>query len=241
MLVSEKVTCISAYSFRGCSRPRFGSYSGIESSFTSLSTRKSLSLVKDKTKFSGSTCRFSVTKKYKYFPGICEAARGKAATPPIPGLSFQRNSMFLYSLLKSAANAVLKLMSAVIAIAHVLFASIKSLSVNIMLLEYSFGKLKYDSTTLPISGFLGSSPISDSRPPVSLAILNFFNNHFSVWISPTATLRTKISIDVPVDRIPEINLRLDAGMINCPTWAAQEGLSLSFLLISCSHGLRPES
>ena len=64
--------------------------------------------------------------------------------------------MFLYSLLKSAANAVLKLMSAVIAIAHVPFASMKSLFVSIMLLEYSFGKLKYDSTTLPISGFLGS-------------------------------------------------------------------------------------
>ena len=42
--------------------------------------------------------------------------------------------MFLYSLLKSAANAVLKLMSAVIATAHVLFVSIKSLSVSIMLL-----------------------------------------------------------------------------------------------------------
>ena len=63
--------------------------------------------------------------------------------------------MFLYSLLKSSANAVLKLMSAVIAIAHVLFVSMKSLSVSIMLLEYSFGKLKYGSTTLPMSGFLG--------------------------------------------------------------------------------------
>ena len=39
-------------------------------------------------------------------------------------------------------------MSGVIAIAHVLFVSMKSLSVNMMLLEYSFGKLKYDSTTL---------------------------------------------------------------------------------------------
>ena len=47
--------------------------------------------------------------------------------------------MFLSSLLKSAANAVLKLMSAVIAIAHVLLVSIKSLSVSIMLLDYSFG------------------------------------------------------------------------------------------------------
>ena len=78
--------------------------------------------------------------------------------------------MFLYSLLKPAANAVLKLMSAVMAISHVLFVSIKSLSVNFMLLEYSFGKLKYDSTTLPMTGFLGSSPVSASRSPVSLAI-----------------------------------------------------------------------
>ena len=46
-----------------------------------------------------------------------------------------------------------------IAIAHVLFVSIKSLSVNIMLLEYSFGKLKHDSTDLPMSVFLGSSPV----------------------------------------------------------------------------------
>ena len=43
--------------------------------------------------------------------------------------------MFLYSLLKSADNAVLKLMSAVNAIAHVLSVSMKSLSVSIMLLE----------------------------------------------------------------------------------------------------------
>ena len=86
--------------------------------------------------------------------------------------------MFLYSLLKSAANAVLKLMSAVIAIAPVLSVSMKSLSVSIMLLEYSFGKLKYDSTTLPMSGFFGSSPVSASKSPVSLAILNFLLINF---------------------------------------------------------------
>ena len=188
--MSEKILCISAYNSRGCSRPRFGSYTGSESSFTSLSTRKSLNLVKDKTRFSGSTCRFSValvTKKHKYFPGIFDAAGGKADMPPTPRFCFQRDSMFLYSLLKSAANAVLKLMSAVIAIAHVLFVSMKSLSVNIMLLEHSFGKLKYDSTTLPISGFLGSSSFSASRSPVSLAILNFFINKISVWLNPTPT------------------------------------------------------
>ena len=162
---------MSAYSSRGCSHPLFGSYTGSESTFTSLYARKYLNLVKDKTKCSGSTCRFSVarvTKKHRYFPGICDAAGGKAATPHIPGLCFQKKSMFLYSLLKSAAYAVLKLMSAVIAIAHVLFVSKKSLSVSVMLTEYSFGKLKYGSTTLPISGFLGSSPVSASKSPLSL-------------------------------------------------------------------------
>ena len=119
----------------GCSRPLFGSYTGSESSFTSLSKRKSLNLVKDKTKFSGSKCLFSI--------------------------------------------------------------AMKSLSVSIMLLELSFVKLKYDSTTLPMSGFYGSSPISASKSHVSLAIINFFINKFSVWVSPTPTPRTKISIDAP--------------------------------------------
>ena len=73
-------------------------------------------------------------------------------------------------------------MSAVIAIAQVLFVSIKSLSVIILLPEYSFGKLKYDSTTLPLSGFLGSSLDFASRSPVSLAIYTFFISNFSVWV-----------------------------------------------------------
>ena len=90
--------------------------------------------------------------------------------------------MFLSSLLKSAANALLKFKSAVIAIAHILFVSKKSLTVSLMLLEYSLGKLKYDYTTLPMSGFLGPSSSSASRSPVSLAILNFFVNNFSVWV-----------------------------------------------------------
>ena len=146
--------------------------------------------------------------------------------PPTPGLCFQKNSMFLYSPLKSAANAVLKL-SAVIAIAHVLFVSMKSLSVSIMLIEYSFGKLKYDSTTLPKSGFLGSSPVSASK---SLALLNYFIIKFSVWVSPTPTTGTKISIDVPVDRIPGIKSGLEAGMSSRPSWAAQEGSSRSVFM-----------
>ena len=135
----------------------------------------------------------------------------------------------MYSLLKSAASAVLKLMSAVIAIAHVLFVSMKSLSVSIMLQECSFGKLKYDSTTLPMSGFLGSSPVSASKSPVSLAILNFFYQVFSVGKS-YPTPRTKISIDVPVDRIPGIKSRLEAGFSSRPSWAAQEGSSRSVLM-----------
>ena len=138
--------------------------------------------------------------------------------------------MFLYSLLRSAANAVLKLMSAVIAIAHVLFVSIKSLSVNIMLLEYSFGKLKYDSTTLPISVFLRSLPVSASNSTVSLAICIFSINYVSVWVSRTPTPRTKISINVPVDHLLDIKSRLKAGMSNCPSWAAQEGSSFSIFM-----------
>ena len=43
--------------------------------------------------------------------------------------------MFLYPLLKSAANAVIKLMSAVSAIEHVLFVSMKSLSVVLFYLN----------------------------------------------------------------------------------------------------------
>ena len=70
--------------------------------------------------------------------------------------------MFLCSLLKSAASAVLKLISAVIAIAHVLSQSTKSISVSIMLTEYSLGKLKFDSTTLPMSRFLGPPSVSAS-------------------------------------------------------------------------------
>ena len=72
----------------------------------------------------------------------------------LPGFCFHKNSMFLYFLLKSAANAVLKLMSAVIAIALVLSVSLKSLYVCIVLLEYSFGRSNYDSTTPPMSGSL---------------------------------------------------------------------------------------
>ena len=110
MLVSEKITSISAYSSRGCSRPRFGSCTGSESSFTPLSTKKSLSLSGTEPNLQGLHAAFTS-------PG------GKAGTPPIPGLCFHKKSMFLYSILKSAANVVPKFMSAVIAIERVLFVS----------------------------------------------------------------------------------------------------------------------
>ena len=84
----------------------------------------------------------------------------------------------MFSLLKSAANAVLILMSAVIAIPHVLSVSIKSRSVSIVLLEKSFGKLKYDSSTLPMSSSLRHLSVSDSRSPVFLAISFFFVQSF---------------------------------------------------------------
>ena len=86
--------------------------------------------------------------------------------------------MFLYSLSNSAANTVLKLMSAVIAIANILFVSIKLLSVSIELLDYSFGRLKYDFSTLPMSGFLEISSVSASRSPVSLSSFSFFKLSF---------------------------------------------------------------
>ena len=82
--------------------------------------------------------------------------------------------MFLFFLLKSAANAVLKLMSASIAIAHVLAVSIKLLSVRLILLEYSLGKLKNDSTILLISGILEPSSVSAFKSPVSLAVFQYF-------------------------------------------------------------------
>ena len=138
--------------------------------------------------------------------------------------------MVLYSLLKSDANAVLRLMSSVIAIAHVhvLSVSIKSLSVSIMLLEFSRGNLKFHSITLPVSGFLGPSTVSASTSPIFFAILKFFINIFSVWVTTIPTQRKKYPPTSPVNRTPDIKLRLDAGMNNDPSSAAQERSCLSF-------------
>ena len=81
--------------------------------------------------------------------------------------------MFLYSHLKSAAIAVLKILSAVMAIAHVLSVCIKSLSVSTILPEYSFSKQKYDSNILPMSDFLEPSSVPASKSPISLLFFSF--------------------------------------------------------------------
>ena len=136
MSVSENITSTRAYSSLGCNFLLLGSQTGKERELTFLSTRKSLIRVKASTKFSGFTCCLSValvTRKHKYFPGICDATGGSAIIPPTPNL--HKNSIFLYSLFKSAASAVLKLTSAFIAIAHVSSVSMKSLSVTTTLFK----------------------------------------------------------------------------------------------------------
>ena len=95
--------------------------------------------------------------------------------------------------------------------------------------------------TLPMSGFLGSLPVSASKSPVSLAILNFFIIKFSVWVSPTPTPRTKISIDVPVDRIPGIKSRLEAGMSSRLPGQRREDHLVRFSCFVCFHDLHLES
>ena len=84
-------------------------------------------------------------------------------------------------------------------------------------------------------------PVSASKSPVSLAILNFLIKKFSVWVSPTPTPRTKISIDVPVDRIPDIKSRLEAGMSSRPPGQPRKDLLVRFSCISCFHDLHLES
>ena len=79
-----------------------------------------------------------------------------------------------------------------------------------------------------MSSFLGFSSVSTYIAPVSPAI--FFVNIFSLWVSPTFIPPTQVSIEAPVDRIPDIQLRLDAGMSNFPSWAALEGSSLSIFM-----------
>ena len=121
MFVSSNIPSIRAYSSPGCSFSLLGSSTGKENGVTPLSTRKSLRQVSASTKLSGFMCCLSValvTKKNKYFLCICDAAWGSAIIPPTLGLCFHKNSTFLYSLINSAASAVLKRTSAVTAIAH---------------------------------------------------------------------------------------------------------------------------
>ena len=100
---------------------------------------KSRNLVSANITCSGSIVFLSltlVTRKHRYLPGTCATDGGSAAIPPSPGLCLNRNSTFWYSLLKSASNLDLKLMSAVMQIALVLFDRMKSLSVIMMFSEY---------------------------------------------------------------------------------------------------------
>ena len=75
-------------------------------------------------------------KETKVCPGSCDVLGGSGIISSTPGLCFPKNSVFLYTLLKSVASAVLKLTSAVIAIAHVRSVSVKSLSVSTKLFKY---------------------------------------------------------------------------------------------------------
>ena len=130
-----------------------------------------------------------VTRKHRYLPGTCATDGGSAAIPPSPGLCLNRNSTFWYSLLNSASSLDLKLMSAVIQIALVLFDRMKSLSVIRMLSECSLGISNLFLKFRPMVGS-GSSP-SSSNSIVSLTSLSFFIIKFSVWISPIPTPRQK--------------------------------------------------
>ena len=159
---------------------------------------KSRSLVSANITCSGSIVFLSltlVTRKHKYLPGTCATDGGSAAIPPSPGICLNRNSTFCYSLLKSASSLDLKLMSAVIQIALVLFDRMKSLSVIMMFSEYLLGISNFVLKFRPMVGSGSSSSISNSF--VSLTSLSFFIIKFSVWVSPTPTPRTKIFIDVP--------------------------------------------
>ena len=162
--------------------PLFGSYTGIETSTIPLSIMKSRSLVSANITCSGTIVFLSltlVTRKQRYLPGTCATDGGSAAMPPSPGLCLNRNSTFWYSLLKSASNLDLKLMSAVMQIALVLFDRMKSLSVIMMFSEYSLGISNFVLKFLPMVGSGSSS--SSSNPLVSLTSLSFFIIKFSVW------------------------------------------------------------
>ena len=102
--------------------------------------------------------------------------RGSAIIPSTPGLCFPKNSIFLNSLLESAASGVLKPTSAVFSMGHMRLLSIKSQSITTMLLEYWIDKSKYDPKFCPKAGFLGVSP-SISSSPVSLAVF-FYHKIF---------------------------------------------------------------
>ena len=55
----------------------------------------------------------------------------------------------------------------------------------------------------------------------SLAEFDFLIRRFLVWMSPTPTPRTKISIDVPVDRLEVSRSRLELGTRKGPSGTTQ--------------------
>ena len=179
-----------------------------------LSIMKSRSLVSANITCSGSIVFLSltlVTRKHRYFPGTCATDGGSGAIPPSPGLCLNRNSTFWYSLLKSASSLDLKLMSAVMQIALVLFDRMKSLSVIMIFSEYSLGISNFVLKFRPLVG--SGSSCSSSNSLVSLVSLSVLIIKFLVWVSPTPTPRTKIFIDVPVDGVgSELSGGISSGL-----------------------------
>ena len=117
--------------------------------------------------------------------------------------------------------------------------SIKLLSVSNMLLDYSFGKFKYDFYFLPMSGSVGPLFLSQFTC-FSCNFKKKLKQFFSVGTIPTP--RKNICIDVPVNRIPDVKWRrLDAGMSNGPSGKSSKDHVCHSFCVSCSRGPRPES
>ena len=115
----------------------------------------------------------------------------------------------LFSLLKTAANAVLKLISAVLVFAPVLSVSTKAPSVSVILLEFLRSTLKYDSTNIFISVF-------HSVSRTFFFIVSNLNPH-----------SLEKSIQRRLCRL-HIRLGLNAGTESGHSGAAQEESCLSF-------------
>ena len=146
-------------------------------------------------------------QKHENFPDICNATGGNADATLNLGLCFVKNSIFLYSLLKLAANAVLKLISALMSTEHVLSVIINRISFSTLLLEYSLVEIKSYSTTLCLCPFLPVNYVFLLK--VYLLVIGF-----SVSVSPTPTTRTKLSVEFIGDCVSDISLSLMANTNN---------------------------